>query len=178
MQKGSVKAIDETPDTEDRLDRLSAEWSEQRSDMDITPWQVWGRITRINDIFLQRLNDLLTRHGLNYTELQILGALIVSGPPYESKPNAISRHYLLTSGGMTNALTRMERKGLVTRRRDANDRRGVIVSVTDLGLEKFNHVITKENAIEHRMLAGISQEERTVVATILRKILLQIDEES
>lgn len=170
-----LKVFEEALDQEDRLDRLSREWAERRSDMDITPWQVWGRITRINDIFLSELNELLTQHGLNYTELQILAALIVSGPPYESKPNAISRHYLLTSGGLTNALTRMEKKGLVTRRKDPQDRRGVIVTVTQSGLDKFNAIIVKENAIEHRLLGGISKEEQAVVSTILRKILLQID---
>ncbi len=162
---------------EDRLDRLSRAWSETRTDMDISPWQVWGRITRINDIFLARLSRVLNQHSLSYSELQTLGALIVSGPPYEAKPNAISRHNLLTSGGMTNVLTRMERKGLILRRKDKNDGRGVIVSVTPLGLETFDAVITKENEIEHRLLGDINDKEREVVASILRKILLSIDEE-
>ncbi len=162
---------------EDRLDRLSREWAEQRSDMDITPWQVWGRVTRINDIFMQRLSRLLSQNGLNYTELQTLAALIVSGPPYEANPNAISRHNLLTTGGMTNVLTRMEKKGLVTRRKDPNDGRGVIVSVTQKGLDTFETVIVKENVIEHKMLEGISDEEREVVAVVLRKILRSIDDD-
>lgn len=165
------------PEDEDRLDRLSRAWSQTRADMDITPWQVWGRITRINDIFLSRLSKLLSQHGLNYSELQTLGALIVGGPPYEAKPNAMSRHNLLTSGGMTNVLTRMEKKGLITRRKDPNDRRGVIVSVTPQGLDAFEAVIVKENQIEHRMLEGIDEEERALVAGVLRKILLAIDEE-
>lgn len=164
-------------DQEDRLDRLSREWANNRRDMDITPWQVWGRITRINDIFLGRLCKLLNQHNLNYTELQTLGALIVGGPPYEAKPNAISRHNLLTSGGMTNVLTRMEKKGLISRRKDSNDRRGVIVSVTEQGLDTFEAVIVKENQIEHRLLEGIADSERETVAKILRQILLNIDEE-
>lgn len=166
-----------TIEAEDRLDRLSRAWSETRSDMDISPWQVWGRITRINDIFLSRLSKLLSQHGLTYSELQTLGALIVGGPPYEAKPNAISRHNLLTSGGMTNVLTRMEKKGLITRRKDAQDRRGVIVTVTPLGLERFDAIIVKENQIEHRLLAGVDPAERAAVAGLLRKILLSIDEE-
>ncbi|MBO6505779.1 MAG: MarR family transcriptional regulator [Kordiimonadaceae bacterium] len=164
-------------DQEDRLDRLSRAWAKNRTDMDITPWQVWGRITRINDIFLARLSKLLNQHGLNYTELQTLGALIVGGPPYEAKPNAISRHNLLTSGGMTNVLTRMEKKGLISRRKDDNDRRSVIVSVTQQGLDAFEAVIVKENQIEHRLLDGIGKEDRETVATVLRQILLNIDDE-
>lgn len=165
------------PEQEDRLDRLSRAWSESRRELDISPWQVWGRITRINDIFLARLNRLLGQHGLTFSEFQTLGALILSGPPYEAKPNAISRHNLLTSGGMTNVLTRMEKKGLVARRKDTNDGRGVIVSVTEEGLSAFDAVIAKENQIEHSLLDGIDGDERAVVARVLKKILLSIDEE-
>ena len=164
-------------DQEDRLDRLSQEWHQQRSDLDITPWQIWGRVTRINDIFLAKLSRILSSHQINYTELQTLGALIVSGPPYESTPNAMSRHNLLTSGGMTNVLTRMEKKGLVTRRKAENDRRSVVVSVTEKGLETFNSAIEQENAVEHKLLEGITREERQVVSVVLRKILRGIDEE-
>lgn len=164
-------------DDNDRLDRLSGEWSKQRPDMDLSPWQVWGRITRLHDIFLSRLSHLLGQHDLNFKELQTLGALVVGGPPYEANPNKISQHNLLTSGGMTNALTRMEKKGLITRRKDPRDGRAVIVTVTKEGLETFNDVITKENVIEHKLLDGVSEEERKVVAVVLRKILRNIDEE-
>lgn len=162
---------------EDRLDRLSREWSKQRSDMDLSPWQVWGRITRLNDIFVLRLSRLLSQHDLNFKELQTLGALIVGGPPYEASPNKISQHHLLTSGGTANALTRMEKKGLITRRKDPSDGRAVIVSVTQKGLDAFNAVIDKENTIEHQLLDGIRPEERDAVAGVLRKILRNIDED-
>ena len=161
----------------DRIDRLSDEWALRAANLDIRPWQVWGRITRINDIFLLKLSKILSQNDLSYSELQTLGALIVSGPPYELNPNTISRHNLLTSGGMTNVLTRMEKKGLITRRKDARDRRGVIVSVTERGLDIFETVIVAENAIEHRLIKGLSETERTVIAVVLRKLLLSIDEE-
>ena len=161
----------------DRIDRLSDEWALRAANLDIRPWQVWGRITRINDIFLLKLNKILSQNDLSYSELQTLGALIVSGPPYELNPNTISRHNLLTSGGMTNVLTRMEKKGLITRRKDARDRRGVIVSVTERGLDIFETVIVAENAIEHQLIKGLSETERTVIAVVLRKLLLSIDEE-
>ena len=152
----------------DRIDRLSDEWALRAANLDIRPWQVWGRITRINDIFLLTLNKILSQNDLSYSELQTLGALIVSGPPYELNPNTISRH---------NLLTRMEKKGLITRRKDARDRRGVIVSVTERGLDIFETVIVAENAIEHRLIKGLSETERTVIAVVLRKLLLSIDEE-
>lgn len=162
---------------DDRLDRLSEAWAAQRSDLDVSPLHVWGRITRINDLFLKRLNRVFSQHNINYTEFQTLASLIVTGPPYEAKPNEMSRHNLLTSGGMTNVLTRMEKKGLVARRRDNSDKRSVIVSVTDEGLTVFNAVVGRVNDVEHALLASISKKERTSVTGVLRKILLAIDDE-
>lgn len=78
---------------------------------------------------------------------------------------------------MTNVLTRMEKKGLISRRKDDNDRRSVIVSVTQQGLDAFEAVIVKENQIEHRLLDGIGKEDRETVAPVLRQILLNIDDE-
>lgn len=161
---------------EDRLDRLTREWNARRSDLDISPWQIWGRITRLNDLFLTKLSRTFARHGMNFTEYQTLGALIVSGPPYQASPQTISRLNLLTSGGMTNVLKRMEAKGYITRTRNPDDGRGIIVTATDLGIERFNAVILEENALEHDLLKALKPQERQEAALIMRKLMLHIDD--
>lgn len=161
---------------EDRLDRLTREWNARRSDLDISPWQVWGRITRLNDLFLLKLNQIFTRHGVNFTEYQTLGALIVSGPPYQASPQTISRLNLITSGGMTNILKRMETKGYIKRLRNPDDGRGIIVTATELGIERFNAVILEENAAEHNLLKALTPQEQEVAALILRKLMLDVDD--
>lgn len=160
---------------EDRLDFLSRQWNETRADMDITPWQVWGRITRIQEIFLGSISKVLDEHQLNYKEFQTLGALVLSGPPYEANPNTIAKFNLLTSGGLANLLARMEREQLVTRHPDPTDGRGVIVRITPRGLNLFSAALLAENAVEHALLTGMTPEERQVLAVLLRKLLRQID---
>ncbi len=160
---------------DDRLDWLSRQWNETRADMDITPWQIWGRVTRIQEIFLGSISKALDEHQLNFKEFQTLGALVLSGPPYEANPNTIARFNLLTSGGLANLLARMEREELVTRHPDPTDGRGVIVRITQRGLDLFNAALLAENAVEHALLAGMTAEERQVLAVLLRKLLRQID---
>ncbi|HYC04988.1 MAG TPA: MarR family winged helix-turn-helix transcriptional regulator [Azospirillaceae bacterium] len=175
VEKGLAAAVKGTAPGEDRLDWLSHQWNARRGDIDITPWQVWGRLTRIQEIFLASISRTLTEHHMNFKEFQTLGALVLSGPPYEANPNTIARFNLLTSGGLTNLLTRMERDGLITRHPDPSDGRGVIVRITDKGLEDFNAAIVEENAIEHELLGCLNAEERLILGTLLRKLLRGID---
>ena len=161
----------------DRLDWLSRNWNQVRPDLDITPWQIWGRTTRIHELFLSRISGVLRAHGLNFKEFQTLAALILFGPPYQASPNEIAKFNLLTSGGMANLLSRMEKEGLVKRKPDDRDRRGVIVEITEQGLDSFNASVVEENAIEHQMVAGLTEEERLILGTLLRKLLLSIDPE-
>jgi DNA-binding MarR family transcriptional regulator len=160
---------------DDRLDYLSKKWNRQRPSLDISPWQVWGRITRLHELFVARIAPELTAHELNFKEFQTLAALVLSGEPYEATPAAIARFNLLTSGGVANLLARMEREGLVERRPDQIDKRSVIVKITDHGLAAFDAAVVNENRVEHDLLYALSPEERSILATLLRKLLVSMD---
>ena len=160
---------------QDRLDFLTENWAATRPEIDITPWGIWGRITRINEIFLSCVGRTLKGHALTYSEFQTLGALVLSGDPYEGNPNQIAAFNLLTSGGLANLLGRMEREGLIARRPDPEDRRGVIVRLTQTGLSHFNEAVADENRLEHEMVAALTNTEKTILALLLRKLLLSID---
>jgi DNA-binding MarR family transcriptional regulator len=159
----------------DRLDYLSDNWHRARPDIDIRPWQIWGRATRLHELFLAEIGPALRRHGLSFKEFQTLAALVLSGRPYEANPTELQKLNLLTSGGMTILLTRMERAGLVRRRPDRKDRRGVRIRLTEDGLRRFEQAVLEENRIEHDLLKSLSEEERLVLGTLLRKLLIGVD---
>ena len=159
----------------DRLDWLTLNWNKAWPELDITPWMIWGRITRLNELFLSAISKPLKKHGLNFKEYETLAALVLTGPPYEANPNQISKSNLLTSGGMTNLLSRMEKDGLVKRKPDPDDKRGVRIQLTDQGMETFRAVTLEENQVEHQLLEAMSLEERETMATMLRKLLSAID---
>lgn len=159
----------------DRIEYLSRKWSQRLPGLDIAPWQIWGRITRLDELFVSAIAPSLATHELSFKEFQTLAALILSGRPYEASPNQIAQFNLLTSGGVANLLARMERRGLLQRRQGREDRRSVVVRATDRGLADFEAAVVKENATEHEMLAALTAEERQILATLLRKLLLAID---
>ncbi len=64
--------------------------------------------------------------GLNGTDLQCASLLLSEGP---ATPGELAERSGLTAGGaITTAIDRLERAGFVTRDRDPNDRRRVIVT--------------------------------------------------
>jgi DNA-binding MarR family transcriptional regulator len=73
------------------------------------------------------ISDLVaTRVGLNSTDLECLDLLYLAGP---TTAGTLSKHTGLTSGATTAVIDRLEQAGFVRRRRDAQDRRCVLVEV-------------------------------------------------
>ena len=159
----------------DRLDVLTESWAAVRPDLDISPWAVWGRLTVISELFISAVGPVLKRHDLTFNEYQTLAAIFLAGPPYQSSPNQIAQHNLLSSGGIANLLNKMQGAGLVARRPDAQDRRGVVVSLTEDGRSRLEASLLDENRLEHELLRALSEAEVAVLAILLRKLLLSLD---
>ncbi len=94
------------------------------------------RIGRLNELFISSINaKVLDFMKPGYGEPWVLYRLTIEGPPFRSSPTALCRGSLLTSGGMTKTLGKLEDAGLVARIYDANDRRALLVELTERGQE-------------------------------------------
>jgi DNA-binding MarR family transcriptional regulator len=111
------------------------------------------------------------RHGLTWGEYLVLAALRRTGPPYRMNPTALYGSVILSSGGMTKRLDRLERAGLVERLPDPADRRGRLVALTDRGCELVDAAVVDHLANEEELLGALSASERRVLSDLLRKLL-------
>ena len=75
--------------------------------------------------------------------------------PYRLTPTELARH-MMTSGGMTALLDRVERKGFVARSPNPADRRGNLVGLTDDGLRVIDEAMAVHADVEHRLVAGLA----------------------
>jgi len=105
--------------------------------------------------------------GLHVSDFQIMEVLLHKGP---LPINAVGEKVLLTSGSMTAAARRLEKKGLVKRIQDAGDGRCFYVHLTRAG----RRVIKKayclhENNLE-KIVAVLTPEERDQLVRLLKKI--------
>ncbi len=155
----------------DRVDRILAQWARERPDLDAAPMGIIGRVWRLARHTDRAVEAALAPTGLNSWEFDVLATLRRSGPPYALSPGALIDSLMITSGTMTNRIDHLERAGLVRRCPNPEDRRGLLVELTQDGRTRIDHALEVHVANEHRLLARLSAAERKQLAGLLRRWL-------
>jgi DNA-binding MarR family transcriptional regulator len=112
-------------------------------------------------------------HGLSVPEGDILFTLRRSGDPRLS-PSQLSHWLFVTSGTMTGRLDRLERRGLIRRVPNPDDRRGMDVELTPEGRQLADELVTAHVENEERMMSVLTRDERRTLQRIMRKLLAQL----
>jgi DNA-binding MarR family transcriptional regulator len=157
--------------TDDVTDRVLGGWTGARPELDTGPLQVTGRLSRIGPLLARRQETVFDRFGLNRGEVGALSALRISGPPHRLSPTRLARGLMLSSAGVTSRIDRLERRGLVRRLPDPDDRRGVIVELTDQGLEVVDAAVAALTISDRQLLERLDAQEIAQLEGILRKLL-------
>jgi DNA-binding MarR family transcriptional regulator len=158
----------------DGVDAIIEQWQRERPELDHSPIGVVGRISRLAREIEARLEAVYREHGLEPGWHDVLATLRRTGRPYQLRPSDFTGSLMLTSSGTTKRLDRLERAGLVERAPDPDDRRGVIITLTDAGHELIDRVTEAHMANEARLLDGLSPAERDRLAALLRKLGLSL----
>ncbi len=109
--------------------------------------------------------------GLNVGEFDVLTPLRRAGEPYMLSPTQLYESAMISSGGMTNRLDRLERAGLVERRPDPNDRRGKQIALTTGGKRAIDDLIGPMAALEEQLISVLTPAEQKTLNALLKKLL-------
>jgi DNA-binding MarR family transcriptional regulator len=156
----------------DLVDEILDQWKRERPDLDCEPMAVFGRLSRLDRVSNAAIEARLGEHGLSRGEFDVLATLRRSGEPYTLAPTALARLMMLSSAAMTNRIDRLEAAGLVERRPDPGDRRGVLVALTPDGERVVDAAVADHIENERRLLEPLSAEEQQTLNALLRKLLL------
>ncbi|WP_347355072.1 MarR family transcriptional regulator [Intrasporangium sp.] len=159
----------------DDVDEIIAAWRRERPDLDAAPLEVLSRVSRLARRLELARGSAFSEQGLEGWAFDVLSALRRAGDPYELSPGRLVQQTLVTSGTMTNRVDRLERHGLVERRPDPDDRRGVHVRLTPAGREVVDRAMAGLIAQERSMLADLSAAEQQTLAGLLRRLLLPLE---
>lgn len=159
----------------DDVDVLVSAWRRERPDLDVSPLEVLSRVSRID-----RQVDILRRAAFAEFELEpwefdVLAALRRAGEAATLSPGQLSSQTLVTSGTITNRVDRLERRALVRRERDPDDRRGISVVLTDEGRQLVDRALASWLERERTLLAGLPAQDQAALADMLRVILTTVD---
>jgi DNA-binding MarR family transcriptional regulator len=158
--------------TKDEIDHIVDQWNLERPDLDQSPTHVLQRITRLSLLQESSFTRVLARYRVTWGEYLVLAALRRAGPPYRMNPTALYASVILSSGGMTKRLDRLERAGLVERRPDPTDRRGRLVALSAKGRALVDRAVVEHLDNEQRLLGALSAPERRTLSSLLRKLLV------
>ena len=111
-------------DSLDAVDRIVEQWREERPDLDPSGKAITGRIVRLANLLQRRFSAAFDELGLSDGDYGLLVPLRRAGAPHELTPTALARTRMITSGGLTPALDRLEKRGWIERRPNPADRRG------------------------------------------------------
>jgi DNA-binding MarR family transcriptional regulator len=159
----------------DHVDEIVEQWRRERPDLDVSSLALVGRLFRAASLADVPLSAGLDVHGLRPGWFDLLAALRRSGPPYELSPTELMRTTLLSSGGMTKRIDRLEDEGFIERRPDPQDRRGTLIRLTRRGRERVDSALEAHLRNEDELLAALSPDERAELDGLLRKLLGELE---
>ncbi|MET0952625.1 MAG: MarR family transcriptional regulator [Aeromicrobium sp.] len=154
-------------DEEDRVERSIAQWAVVAPGLDVSPMEVFGRIHRVFALYNTHINRVFTQHGMSAAGFEVLAALFRAGAPYRLSVSRLTHETLISSGGMTMRLDRLERDGLIVRERALDDRRIVFASLTERAVALVADVAAVHFANEAVLLKGIDPDDRQHLSGLL-----------
>ncbi|WP_406353831.1 MarR family transcriptional regulator [Streptomyces sp. NBC_01635] len=156
----------------DPVDAIIEQWGRERPDLDTAAMEVFGRVQRLSRAMGDRLERAYGEYGVSRGEFDVLAALRRSGEPYTLSPRRLSATLMLTTGGMTGRLDKLERAGLLRRSPDPHDRRGLQVTLTEQGLRLADEAVGAGLALQTEALSALDGDRVEQLADLLRELLL------
>src|SRR5918994_914384 len=148
-------------------------WARSDPRVDASPLEVVGRLLLCVAHLERAIVSALEPFGLSFGDFDVLNTLRRRGDDQGTKPRDLAQSSLITSGAMTSRLDRLERAGLIERRPDPGDRRGVLVRLTEQGERLAEDALHAVIAADEAFLEPLSRRQRDSVASALKQLLLR-----
>ena len=161
--------------SEDIVSRTAREASQAWPGYEDSSLEVVLSIVRAFHFINRELVRGQEEHGISPPECGVLIELRLSGPPFRLTPTQLYNRLLVTSGGITGRIDRLEKRGLLCRLPDPQDRRSFLVQLTESGHELIQAAGQTHFGIMERLTEGFTPQERECLSGLLRKLLLDIE---
>ena len=172
-----MRRMADDPET-DHVGRVHALWRREIPDVSLDGSAILARARRVTLMTRDKVMPVLARHGLDSGEFYVLAALRRAGPPYALRPTELFRALMVSSGGLTDRLRRLEERGLVRRIPSQEDRRSMLVELTAKGRRLVEKAWREDMDVENAIVANLSRQERQELARLLARLAQVMEQES
>lgn len=158
--------------TMNRVSVAIEQWRREIPDLDLLPMELTARLNTVSrHVSTQYLDPFFQERGVQPREFDVLATLRRAGAPYALTPTQLFEVLMMSSGGMTNQLDRLQKAGLIERRPNPADRRSMLVTLTEKGLALVNETLPQHVENEARALSPLSREEQQTLNALLGKLM-------
>ncbi len=124
-------------------------------------------LVRTTDRLSRGTAALLKSHGLSPTQYNVLR--ILRGSPEGLPCGEIGRRLITREPDITRLLDRMEKRGLISRHRELQDRRTVLTHITKVGLDAVNELDEPVQSMHRKQLGHMGREALQSLSGLLRQ---------
>ncbi|MGM0835432.1 MAG: MarR family winged helix-turn-helix transcriptional regulator [Bacillota bacterium] len=137
---------------------------QDQSNLDLRLFRIWMKASKA--VFENTRKDIES-HKISSENFMTLELLYSKGPLPVQK---ISEILAIPSGSITYVVDKLEKKGLVERQTNPNDRRASNVVLTEEGRALFDEIFPKHVATISQSLSFISNNDKEMLIDLLKKI--------
>lgn len=162
---------------QDVIDRIRTQLAGLSLPTDTAGLAVTGRLLRLARHVEAARDELLGEFGLSCADFDVLATLRRRAQDRGINAKDLQASVMITSGGMTKRLDRLESAGLVERHPDPDDRRGVLITLSTAGRALIDRALPSLLAAEAEMVQQAigSDRDRDRLAALLRRLLVALD---
>ena len=129
--------------------------------------KLWVVLSRAHDAVRRRVEADIASRGLSAGEFGVLEALYHKGPLLLGE---VQRKILVSSGGVTYLVDRLEKQGLVERRACPDDRRARYAALTAAGTALMDGIFPAHAEAIEAAVRGLAADEQAEAIALLRRL--------
>jgi DNA-binding MarR family transcriptional regulator len=162
-------------DFDDGIDRVEKAWRRERPDLDVSSVGIVSRIWRVARHLENERKARLAELGTDRVTLDVLAMLRRAGEPYRRTAGELTHSSLITPGGVSQRLDKLEKAGLIVREIHPGDRRRIDVQLTDEGMKLIDDVLADLMEHESSLLEVLGEADQDELRRILKLFLAQFE---
>jgi DNA-binding MarR family transcriptional regulator len=167
-------AKDAAPTGRDLMDSTTDAGRAERPELDRPEYELAKRAVRLSMRLQDALAECLLPWGLTRADYGVLSVLRFAGAPYELRPTDLRARLMLTSGGVSNVLNRLDKAGLIQRVWGDADGRSSWVQLTGTGLQTADAIVNAWAETQADIFRAVPADVSRTGADALRQVLIAL----
>ena len=155
--------------------RVDPDFAEEYPEADVSSTEVFATLLVVGDT-LMALHEPRLEATLGTSQIVAQALAVLDGAGEPLTPSQIGERLIVSSATMTSLLDTLEQRGWVRRTPNPDDRRSLLIEITDAGRDTANGFIPGLHKLERRVMSTLSETERKELLGLLGRVLAGANE--